>query len=158
MSFIRSLNNPEAMYVFDHVGGFISMSWKGHDPICLSRRDFYGLCRTGTRFGSLMIKEVHVDHISGKILTKKEEKRHEANTDKWLRAFHPRHVNFKDYTKGRKLTKVQLAYNKVCNERFKRWLPDYKIALYQNGKLITTMWGVTWSYIVNQGQRRLQCR
>ena len=75
MSFIRATSNPEGLYVFDHIGGYVA--WWGCGKVWeLPRKDFYALARAYARgqnyqrgrFGPLSYKEVwvkagtHVEH------------------------------------------------------------------------------------------------
>ena len=167
MSFIRCLNNPEGLYVYDHVDGCISVSWRGHDPVELPRRDFYGLCRqvawreTG-QYGSLEARGVAVDRSSGAVLSAQEEKQYHKNYDDLLHGMHPQYSRenqpgFDEYVNAcRKLTAEQREENLRLAQESERWIVSYKIGLYYNGKLVLAMWGVTWAYVVmnvTQGSR-----
>jgi hypothetical protein len=46
------------------------------------------------------------------------------------------------------LTKEQKEYNKRLANKLDCWLPHRKIGLFQKGKLVLVMWGVTWDYLV----------
>jgi hypothetical protein len=126
MSLIRSTSNPEKLYVFEHVDGYIA--WCGNDLapwVKLPTDDFYTLCNLGRRsfakVGELEIKDQWVHSETGEIF----------DTD-------PNHN----------------CWDKFIQEEVNRIPAEIKTVLYYKDKPICAMWKVTWDYIINTANRR----
>lgn len=87
MSFIRCTSNPEGMYVYHHVDGYISMStspFNFEKELKIPPRNFYHVCKrydkygfNQVKYGDFEVREVQIYEKSGEIIKKEIDFLHE---------------------------------------------------------------------------------
>lgn len=136
MSFIRSLSNPEALYIWDDVGGYIAITSPQHKHILTAnRRDWYSLIRKynkggwyNAKAGTLQLQEVVM------------------KTGPWEEIIPAGSRYTGGEKKGRLMPKRDRGRQPV---EFKMVL-----SIRKPGKRVkkVTMWRVTWDYIAGHEQ------
>lgn len=123
MSFIRAGSNPEALYVYDDVNGFISFTQGAvlaNPSACqIKPRDFYNLVRKYLRTGDESLRsgdfEIETAHV------------YDGSTLKKI-----------------KLVPENRSTLQVLNDARRS---SYKILVRNKGVVIGLLWKVTWNYM-----------